>query len=287
MRSFRMFASALTPGSLVSAVKEASSLASSSKKESYPPERITTSILLPDRDEDFDAFKNIITNKNIIFTSSWMDKWFGLKNLRSYCENFETKLRLAADGDVDVKMSPDDLEVYRKDSASAKQLALNRFFAMTENRDNLLRIYEVMTSDAKETGLGYYRFEDNEKKLLGGGALAPLTTPKKVDIALHILDPQRGIGSACIGILLRKAFEDLRVEEVWGSSMRDHPGTPTLCARHGMMIANNDDGMKHYYIDAEMWKATKGKERKIEEPIAASTHYAEKGDKKTSGRGGR
>jgi metal transporter CNNM len=90
--------------------------------------------------------------------------------------------------------------------------------------------------------------EDDADDLIGGGALAPISDDaRKVDVALHILKPRQGIGSHCLERLLDIAFKEKGVEQVWGSSIIDHPGTPTLCAKHGMII-QNIDGMKYYFI---------------------------------------
>lgn len=93
-----------------------------------------------------------------------------------------------------------------------------------------------------------------------------------VDVALHILTPKQGIGSFCLNKLLTKAFEEHGVKQVWGSSIINHPGTPTLCAKHGMLI-KNQDGMKYYFIDSDMWKTNKDKMSIMDDPHAASTSY--------------
>jgi hypothetical protein len=117
--------------------------------------------------------------------------------------------------------------------------------------------------------------------------LAPISDDaRKVDVALHILKPRQGIGSHCLERLLDIAFKEKGVEQVWGSSIIDHPGTPTLCAKHGMII-QNIDGMKYYFIDRRMREASEGKAEEVvrKNPIAASTHYGKDGS--DSGRGGR
>lgn len=120
-----------------------------------------------------------------------------------------------------------------------------------------------MTNKAEQTDLGYYKFEDRTNDLIGGGALAPLSEDaKKVDIALHILKPRQGIGSYCLEKLLKMAFKEKGVEQVWGSSPIDHPATPVICAQHGMIIQNKD-GLKYYFMDKEMWDVTKDNVEKV------------------------
>lgn len=141
-----------------------------------------------------------------------------------------------------------------------------------------MEIYSAVTARARRTGLGYFKFENKDGELVGGGALAPISEGEqveKVDIALHILDQKKGIGSACLGILLEEAFTKHDVKEVWGSSIMDHRITPTLCARHGMIIDNDKkSGMKCYFIDRDMWAAARGKSEIVEKrPISAATHY--------------
>jgi RimJ/RimL family protein N-acetyltransferase len=178
------------------------------------------------------------------------------------------------------------LEAHRR-GVSSTQIALDRFFTSEENKQKLREIYKEMTGRVEATGLGYYKFEDRADDLIGGGALAPISDDaRKVDVALHILKPRQGIGSHCLERLLDIAFKEKGVEQVWGSSIIDHPGTPTLCAKHGMII-QNIDGMKYYFIDRRMREASEGKAEEVvrKNPIAASTHYGKDGS--DSGRGGR
>lgn len=248
---------------------------SSSQISKIARDNIRTSVLMPNSQEGFDIFEQIITDEKVIFTSSWADKSFGIQKLRHFCSNFKTKMELANEGDEDVVVDERDLQDFR-DGKSVTQIALNRFFSSEKNQGKLRTIYEEISADAANSGLGYYKFEDQNGALLGGGALAPIPSDdgrKRVDIALHILRPQQGIGTTCISKLLHHAFEEMGVDEVWGSSIIDHPGTPTLCAKHGMII-NNVGGMKYYYIDKEMWAVTKSRENKIRDnPISAADHY--------------
>jgi hypothetical protein len=239
------------------------------------PEEIRVTPLMPDSRGDFGVFKRIVTDERILFTSSWIDKWFGVKSLRQKCSHIEMKLKLVAEGDTETILPEEVLGDISK-GLSASQATLNRIFSISPYEEKLKEIYLQMTSKAEETGLGYYKFENiSDGVLVGGGALAPISDGvpvEEVDIALHILDPKKGIGSFCLNRLLVKAFEEHGVSQVWGSSIIEHSGTPTLCARHGMMI-KNQEGMKYYFIDREMWKTNKDKMGIMDNPRAASTEY--------------
>jgi hypothetical protein len=257
------------------------SLVSGGRSEISAPPKISSvkiTTLLPRNEDHFRSFKDIITDPSVAFASSWINKWFGIERLQNYCRNFEAKLLMADAGDSDILMPKETIELFHKGTAP-KKLALDKFFLLNENHDKLYRIYGELTNRAEETGLGYYKFSSASDELLGGGALAPLARKdeevKKVDIALHILNQKKGIGSLCMAVLLKKAFEECGVEEVWGSSLIDHPISPILCAKYGMIIdSNSETGMKHYYIDKTMWEATKDKREKLKkDPIAASTHF--------------
>ena len=229
--------------------------------------------LRPHHYEDFETFKQIITNQNIVFTSSWIDKWFGIEKLKKECRFMSQKIEMFESGDREISISEETIRNY-KQGVSPTQIALNRFFNIEENKKMLREVYLQMTGRVEQTGLGYYKFEDNGLDLLGGGALAPISDcATKVDIALHILKPKQGIGSSCLEKLLDIAFKEQSVEQVWGSSIIDHPGTPTLCAKHGMII-QNVNGMKYYFIDKSMREASQGKANFVlKHPMAASTHY--------------
>lgn len=250
------------------------------------PDDIKITALLPNDYDHFDAFKRITTNENIVFTSSWINKWFGIDRLKKRCDQTAQKIKLYDDGDPEMMIPQEVLEAHRR-GVSSTQIALDRFFSSEENKQKLREIYKEMTGRVEATGLGYYKFEDRTNDLIGGGALAPLSEDaKKVDIALHILKPRQGIGSHCLERLLDIAFKEKGVEQVWGSSIIDHPGTPTLCAKHGMII-QNINGMKYYFMDRRMREASEGKAEEVvrKNPIAASTHYGKDGG--DSGRGGR
>ena len=57
-----------------------------------------------------------------------------------------------------------------------------------------------------------------------------------------------------------------------GSSIIQHLGTPTLCAKRGM-IMENIGNKKYYFIDDEMWKTNRGKSVIID---SAADHYFSK-----------
>jgi hypothetical protein len=250
------------------------------------PDDIRITPLFPNNYDHFDDFRRIITNENIVFTSSWINKWFGIDQLKKRCDQTAQKIKLHDDGDTEISLPQEVVEAHKR-GVSPSQIALDRFFALKDNKQKLREIYKEMTGRVEETGLGYYKFEDRASDLIGGGALAPISEDaRKVDVALHILKPRQGIGSHCLERLLDIAFKEKGVEQVWGSSIIDHPGTPTLCAKHGMII-QNIDGMKYYFIDKRMREASEGKAEEVvrKNPIAASTHYGK--DDSDSGRGGR
>lgn len=270
MKTARLLASILKPSTAIRSLSHVKA----SDLSATGIDHIKVTTLLPDDNDHFKTFGRILTNESVVFTSSWIDKWFGIKALRQKCDHTETKFRLIAEGDSDIAM-PEEVMAEYKSGVSPAQIALNRFFSVPANKAKLREIYLEMTGRAKQTGLGYYKFEDSSEKLLGGGALAPISgdgDPLMVDIALHILEAKKGIGSFCLNQLLTKAFEEHAVEQVWGSSIINHPGTPTLCAKHGMMI-RNQGGVKYYFIDSDMWKTNKGKMSIMDDPHAASTTY--------------
>jgi hypothetical protein len=241
--------------------------------------------LKPNNHEHFETFKQILTSEKIVFTSSWIDKWFGIEQLKKRCDFMSKKLDMIANGDLEINLPKDVIDASNK-GVSPAQIALNRFFMIEENRTKLRKIYLEMTDRVEETGLGYYKFEDKNLDIVGGGSLAPISKDAKmVDIALHILKPKQGIGSYCLEKLLDIAFNEKGVDQVWGSSIINHPGTPTLCAKHGMIIRNIGD-MKYYFIDSKMREATKGKAEKMMDlnPMAASIYYGKDNDISNSNR---
>jgi hypothetical protein len=276
-----LLASLIRPNSVIRALSHSQTQNAALERNGLDGIVITT--LLPESYDHFESFKKIITHENVVFTSSWINKWFGNETLKKRCDQTAKKIALYDDGDSEILLPQEVLEAHMR-GVNPTQIALDRFFSLDENKQKLREIYKEMTGRSQETGLGYYKFEDSEANLIGGGALAPISEDcKKVDIALHILKPKRGIGSVCLERLLNIAFKERGVEEVWGSSIINHPGTPTLCAKHGMIIQNEGD-MKYYYIDKKMREASEGKAEKIHKnPIAASTHYG-KSPRGNSGR---
>jgi hypothetical protein len=257
-----------------------------SDPEKIRMEDIRITALRPNDYDDFEIFKKIITNEDVAFAVPRIDQCFDNKILRQKCYHTKEKLRLIDEGDSEIVMPEEVLSAYRS-GISPAQIALDRFFTVPTNKTKLREIYLEMTGRAEETGLGYYKLEDASGRLLGGGALAPISgegNPEMVDVALHILEARRGIGSFCLNKLLTKAFEEHGVKQVWGSSIINHPGTPTLCAKHGMMI-KNQDGLKYYFIDSDMWKTNKDKLGIMDDPRAASTTYGRIKDKGERGEG--
>ncbi|MBL6665259.1 MAG: hypothetical protein ISQ34_05395 [Rickettsiales bacterium] len=270
----RLITSALRPNTITRALSHHKA---SDAATTIRPEDIKITPLLPNDYDHFETFRKIITDERIVFTSSWIDKWFGVENLRQKCSHTKMKLQLIDEGDAEIALPEEVVEAHNR-GVPPDKIALDRFFSLQPNKDKLREIYLGMTSRVAETGLGYYKFEDaSDRRLLGGGSLAPISDGipiEKVDIALHILDRQKGIGSICLKELLTKAFDECGVSQVVGSSLIDHPGTPTLCAKHGMVMKNQDN-MKYYFISKKMWEANKESnlEEEMKSPKAASTHY--------------
>ena len=259
------------------AMTRALSYSKASDQSAIAPNDIIITPLLPNDYDHFETFKKIITDDRIVFTSSWIDRWFGVDSLKQKCAHTKMKLQLIDEGDMEIALPEEVMEAHNR-GVSAEKIALDRFFSLHPNKEKLREIYLEMTGRAVETGLGYYKFESkSDNRLLGGGSLAPMSEGipvEKVDVALHILDRQKGIGSICLKSLLTKAFEECGVTQVVGSSLVEHPGTPTLCAKHGMVMKNQDN-MKYYLITKKMWEANKESnlDEEMNSPKAASTHY--------------
>lgn len=245
---------------------------------------IKITALLPNDYDHFEEFKKIITDESILFSSTTMQKIFDFREIHKKCSHTKIKLQLIDAGDTEIALPKEVIEAHNRGVPYSK-IALDRFFAMPVNGDKLREIYLEMTGRTQETGLGYYKFENTlDNKLLGGGALAPISKGipvEKVDVALHILDSKKGIGSFCLNRLLTKAFEEHGVQQVWGTSIIDHSGTSTLGAKYGMMI-KNQDGMKYYFIDKEMWKTNKEKMQIMDDPHVVLNQYG-----RNNGKGGR
>lgn len=244
---------------------------------------IKITALLPNDYDHFETFKRIITDERIVFTSSWIDKWFGVENLRQKCTHTKMKLQLIDEGDAEIALPEEVVEAHNRGVPYSK-IALDRFFNFQPNKDKLREIYLEITNRVVETGLGYYKFEHtSDNRLVGGGALAPLydvTPVEKVDIAMHVLDPKKGIGTFCLNKLLTKAFEEHDIKQVVGSSLVEHAKTPTLCAKHGMIMKNQND-MKYYFISKKMWEANKESnlDEEMENPKVAANYFGKSGGK--------
>ena len=230
-------------------------------KQSSPIHYALTT-LLPDKEEDFLTFKTILTDYKVLQTSLWMDKLFGIENIGISCSNLRTKFKLLDQGDSDINL-PEELLRKREKGLSVDQIAVDRFFDDKENELPLRDIYYNITKFAKETDLGYYKFENDDGELIGGGSLAPMSDDlpiTKAEMSVHIISKDKGLGSFSVGRLLQKGFKDFGLKEIWALSAIDHPVTPVMCAKHGMIILSDKKiGMKLYYMDKNMWNASKDK----------------------------
>lgn len=219
--------------------------------------------LLPENDEHFQDFKKIITDQKVVFTSSLIADRFDMMQLNHYCDNFELKLKMKLEDDPDINL-PDQIMAEYMEVKTSVQLALNRFFSFEKNAQNLREVYELVVAEFKRTGLGYYKFEDVSKKLLGGGALIPILEScdkiKKVDFALHIIDQNNGVGSVCCDRLIKKAFDEYGVEEMWCRSMEKDLKVASFMSEHGMIIRGNKKlGGQVYFMDRKMREALKNR----------------------------
>lgn len=239
---------------------------------------IKMTLLQPNNESHRAEFGRILTNERIVFTSSWMDKWFGIKKIKSYTDRFAIKVDLVRSGDPDVSLSQTVMQQLDL-GLSVTQVGLNSFFSLKENEKKLQEIYQGITSEAQTIGLGYFKFENELDILIGGGALAPIgkfEKDRKVDFAMHILDQGKGYGNACMHILLKEAFEKKDAQEVVGSSTLDHTITPGLCAQFGMIIKDDPKrNIKVYFMSKNMWTAAQEAASTLEKhPIeVAATQY--------------
>ncbi len=220
-------------------------------------EIITTPLLLSD-DEHFQTFKTIITNEKIVFSSWFIASHFDMTMLKNYCNNFELKIHLTLSEDPDVRLPEEIVRLIGKYSST--QLALNRFFGFEENIKILKELYEIIITDSEETGFGYFKFEDQSKNLLGGGALVLVEDEEslnhKIDLALHILNQNHGIGSICLEKLFKKAFEECDVDEIWSRSAKKDLEITNFMCKHGMIIKDDEkSGEQFYFMDKKMYEA--------------------------------
>ncbi len=188
--------------------------------------------LSANNNEHFQLYKKILTNEKVVFTSSWMDKAFGIDNLKKYCEAF-----------------------------NSTQEGLDDFFSKEENHAELALQFKELSKSNSIHNCGYCMILNKNNDVIGGCGLIPLefnknNGPTKVDMCLHILPEYQkgGIGTAIAEKLLRYAFDDLDVKEVVGTSLRDHIGTYNICAGFGMIIKDHDD-LKYYFVSRKMWEA--------------------------------
>lgn len=227
---------------------------------------IKETLLLPNNEEHFQNFKRIITDQKVVFNSCLIANHFDLTILNHYCDNFETKLKLKLEDDVDIVIPDEVVNEYLSGKSTAVQLALNRFFSFENNLKTLRELYCKITSKAEETGLGYYKFEDisedSQDDLLGGGALISIVEDgkkiKKADFILHIIRQNQGIGSQCFKKLITKAFEEKSLEEIWCKSTKQDLKTINFMCKRGMIIRDEEKGGWHiYYMNRRIRKATK------------------------------
>lgn len=92
--------------------------------------------MLPDSEEDFGIFRRLITNQNVVFTSSWVDRDFGIKMLQQKCYHTEEKLRLIAEGDGDILMSEEFLSAYKKGIAASNTMTKVKVEKVKTKEDN-------------------------------------------------------------------------------------------------------------------------------------------------------
>lgn len=206
--------------------------------------------LNPDSPEDFEEFKDIISQPNVALTSSWMDSLFGLENLENLIKN-----------------SKNPNEDIRK-------------LIETEN-DKVKKTYDSLTTYNKERKLGYCGIYDDNNKLLGGCGITPVRIDngqlEACDVSLHILpEYQRGgLGTDLMQKMLDYSLTDRHVPKIVGTSLKKHLGTPPVCAQYGFIM--KDVGKyKHYLLTNTMWNTNKiemnevGKETAVSDIIKQS-----------------
>ncbi len=79
------------------------------------PDDIKITPLKPHHYEDFETFKQIITNQNIVFTSSWIDKWFGIEKLKKECKFMSQKIEMFESGDREISISEETIKTINKE----------------------------------------------------------------------------------------------------------------------------------------------------------------------------
>lgn len=211
-----------------------------------------TLVKLTDCDEDFEDFKKIITNENVIFNSWFMANQFDMSAVRNYCETFELKINLTLVGDPDVSLPEETMKKVGR--YSSNQLALDRFFSFEENSKALRELFIMMLNNSDKIELGYFVFSNGDK-ILGGGALTFFDSDnKKVNLAIHIIDQGKGIGDICLRKLLRVAFNQDNINEIWVKSAKNNLYIANFLGKHGMIIKSENEA-EFYYIDKEIFSS--------------------------------
>ena len=202
--------------------------------------------LNPESQEDFEAFKTIVSNPKVAMTSSWMDSIFGLENLERLIKN-------SKEPENEIKKLLDD----------------------PKYSENIRNIYTNLTKHNKDYQLGYCCVYGDGGQLLGGCGIVPTAVKNgrihSCDVSLHIL-PQyqkRGLGTGLMRRMLEYAFDEQYVPEIVGSSMKKHMGTPLVCARFGFLMEDIGNH-KHYLLDSSMWRTNQSAMQKIKNLHVAS-----------------
>jgi len=215
--------------------------------------------LLTDSEEDFSTFRDIITNKNVIFNSWLIQNSFDMTMIKNYCDNFDLKINLTLMDDPDLKLPQEIMELVGK--YSSIRLALKRFFDIEENLKVLKELYHIIIKCSGNTELGYFKFEDQNNNLLGGGALIPVESESngkilKVDLAIHVLNQRQGIGDICLNKMFHKAFAEYGINEIRSRSAKDDIGVTNFMCKHGMTLKSDDEDEElFYFIDKKMWES--------------------------------
>lgn len=219
--------------------------------------KISTTLLSKNNESHYEIFKKIITDENVIFNSWFIASCFDIYSLQSYCDSFELKIKLTLADDPDIKL-PAEI-IAQTSTKTSTQLAINRFFSFEEREKNLKELYQIITSDSEKTGLGYFIFEDSEKNLLGGGALIIIedetNSNKKVDLALHILKQNCGIGNLCLEKLFQIAFQEKKIDEIWSRSLKEGINVANFMGKHGMVIRTDDNNEDFYFINKSIYES--------------------------------
>ena len=101
-------------------------------------------------------------------------------------------------------------------------------------------------------GLGYFVFESNSNRLLGGGALVIIddetTLDKKADLALHILEQHRGIRNLCLQKLFKIGFEEKNIDEIWNRPAKENIDVANFMSKHGLIIKEDRRSREEFYF---------------------------------------